>query len=386
MANISNFLSRSQAASEAAGQQLSESISQGLFDLTGGEVGSASPARLEKIQNSKIAGFQAEFATSLKGGEDYVEAYSKLLSQLTSIGADTTEVEKALGAFSVEKERDSLQTERDKPTTTTGDAEKMAKLAKYSEFIKNFGEVEGNDKFLEWLQQGEEALAASGTSEGTNKYVEEVGKAKAGEDMALIDNASTALQGIAKTNEVLELLEGGDQEVITGFGAQQFLNIERFGKAIGYVKGERVEKTQQLEALLGSDVFPMIKALGIGARGLDTVAEREFLMKVMTGTITMDKEALKELTGYRQKYYRLVIEEYNKQLNSGKFGLYEKALSTDDFKFKLEKITAPETYVKPAVAVYPEGTQKGIADDGTQLFLYPDGTYHLIDGTLVEIE
>jgi len=97
----------------SAGRQLSESISQGLFDLTGGEVGQASPARLEKIQNAKIAGFQADFATSLKGGKvSYIDAYSKLLSQMTSIGADTTEVEKALGTFSTQAEKESLQARR----------------------------------------------------------------------------------------------------------------------------------------------------------------------------------------------------------------------------------------------------------------------------------
>ena len=42
---------------------------------------------------------------------------------------------------------------------------------------------------------------------------------------------------------------------------------------------EKATNTQLLEALLGSDVFGMIAILGIGARGIDTPAERDFLIK-----------------------------------------------------------------------------------------------------------
>lgn len=36
---------------------------------------------------------------------------------------------------------------------------------------------------------------------------------------------------------------------------------------------------------MGADVFAMLKPLGIGARGLDTPAERKFLQEVLTGKI-----------------------------------------------------------------------------------------------------
>jgi len=49
-------------------------------------------------------------------------------------------------------------------------------------------------------------------------------------------------------------------------------------------RGERISDTEYLDAMLGSDVFPMIKQLAIEADGLDTPAEREFLRKVMSGT------------------------------------------------------------------------------------------------------
>ena len=80
--------------------------------------------------------------------------------------------------------------------------------------------------------------------------------------------------------------------------------------------------TQLLEALLGSDVFGMIAILGIGARGIDTPAERDFLIKVMTGERKMTPEALRRMTLYRRKYSRMVIEDYNNRLKDGYYKLY----------------------------------------------------------------
>ena len=220
---------------------------------------------------------------------------------------------------------------------------------------------------------------------GQDKYAEKVGTGRAERDMAIIDNADLAVEGFAKTNEALEILAGGDQEVITGFGANLFLDIERFGTKFLAKKGGRVENTQYLEALLGSDVFPMIKALGIGARGLDTPAERIFLQKVMTGDITMDNAAIEKLTRLRQKYYKRAINKYNSRLDSGKFKLYEDSLSTEDYKYTLEKMQIPDAYVAPVADIIPDGAIAGTSDNGTTIYLYTDGTYHLADGTPVEI-
>ena len=76
---------------------------------------------------------------------------------------------------------------------------------------------------------------------------------------------------------------------------------------------ESVSNTELLEALLGGDVFPMIKELGIGARGLDTPAEREFLQKVMTGEITMNRDTLMKLTIMRRNNFAQAVDEYNKK-------------------------------------------------------------------------
>jgi len=222
--------------------------------------------------------------------------------------------------------------------------------------------------------------------DGQSEYSKEVGTSRAKKDAAIIDTAELAVEGFDKTNTALEILAGGDQSVITGFGADAFLQVSKIAKTLGITEDSRIKNTEYLEALLGSDVFPMIKALGIGARGLDTPAERKFLQQVMTGTKTMDNESIKELTLLRQKYYKRAIEKYNKRLESGKFKLYENSLSTEDFKYELQKIEIPDTYVAPAKAVIPTGANLvGYDGQEREIYEYSDGTFHLADGTQVEL-
>jgi hypothetical protein len=81
--------------------------------------------------------------------------------------------------------------------------------------------------------------------------------------------------------------------------------------------GRRVEDTQYLDALLGSEVFPLIQQLGIGARGMDTPAEREFLRKVMTGTINLDKNTLIRMAELRRRALVDNATRYNSRVDSG---------------------------------------------------------------------
>ena len=144
---------------------------------------------------------------------------------------------------------------------------------------------------------------------------------KLAEDMNLeIKNVDLAVAQIGKTNEVLKILnkqtEEGDRIVNVGFAANLRQNFDRVWAFLGKPKSmTAAEDTQMLEALLGSDVFPLIKALGIGARGLDTPQERIFLQRVMTGEITMEGAALEQLTRLRQKYVVRAIQEYNERIS-----------------------------------------------------------------------
>ena len=161
---------------------------------------------------------------------------------------------------------------------------------------------------------------------GQGEYAKTVGTEVAKKDVALVTNVETAAKNLPKINQALDILQKGDPT--TGIGAELILNVNRVRSQFLKDKkaGKSVTDTQLLDAFLGSDVFPMIDALGIGARGLDTPAEREFLRNVFTGTIQMDKSTLVKLTEIRKNIAERAVKDYNDKLGSGYFTKYEEAL------------------------------------------------------------
>lgn len=164
-----------------------------------------------------------------------------------------------------------------------------------------------------------------------------VGKAQAERNEKVVIAAQSASDNIRKIDSAIELLKTGD--ATTGLGAELRNNIDR-ARALfaGDIKaGKKVADTQILDALLGSDVFSMIQSLGIGARGLDTPAERDYLRQVMTGTIQMDNKALIRLSEIRRNIETRAIEKYNTQLEKGELNKYFETQG-----IKPEKIEIPK--------------------------------------------
>ena len=170
-------------------------------------------------------------------------------------------------------------------------------------------------------------------------YSKGVGEAAATSDVALVNSAQAAVAKLQDINQTLTQLNKSD--AITGFGADLLKDVERFRAQFtkDTKAGKRVADTEVLNAMLGSEVFGMIQSLGIGAKGLDTPAEREYLREVMTGTIRMDKAALIKLTQIRKNVTERAIDEYNKKLDSGELNRY---FETRGMKPKrIEKPSAP---------------------------------------------
>ena len=151
------------------------------------------------------------------------------------------------------------------------------------------------------------------------------------------DVATSAVENIAKLDSVLEHLKSS--EAITGLGSEVFKDIERAKNLVmrTQASGKRVSDTELLDTLLGSDVFPMIKALGIGARGLDTPAEREFLRNVMTGTTAMNKDTLIRMTELRKNISERVIKRWNERVDSGELDRYFNAAGMPKQKIEIPK-------------------------------------------------
>jgi len=132
------------------------------------------------------------------------------------------------------------------------------------------------------------------------------------------DLAKDAVGNIRKLDDTIRLIEEGS--VDTGFGAELRQNI-RGVQGLFNNDPERIKTltdTQLLNAALGQDVFGSITALGVGARGLDTPAEREFLREVLAGRITLTKDALLKMARMRRTADERNVAAWNDTLSSGR--------------------------------------------------------------------
>lgn len=173
-------------------------------------------------------------------------------------------------------------------------------------------------------------------------YIEESSK--------IVKDVDTALDQVDKLGGLLDILESADtgkgvapftgifqplltqmSRVVTSLGIDRKYasEIEAYKNSTGEAKAkardilyEKLVKTEITKVMTGSDVFPMISSLGIGARGLDTPAERDFLISVMTGLPNMTLDTLKYMTRFRLQMYMDGLEKYNDKVESGYFKMH----------------------------------------------------------------
>ncbi len=134
------------------------------------------------------------------------------------------------------------------------------------------------------------------------------------------NNATKAVTDIRKIDDTIRLLQDADFDVDTGFGAEFRQNIRR---VVGLFSDDperikRLSDTELLNSAVGQDVFGAINSLGIGARGIDTPAERVFLQEVLAGTISLEKDTLLRMAAIRRKAAENQIADWNNILESGR--------------------------------------------------------------------
>jgi hypothetical protein len=161
-----------------------------------------------------------------------------------------------------------------------------------------------------------------GTAE--NEYAKKVGAETATQDVTLINSVKNAPQSIKKLEETLDLIDKGQLNTGIASGLQDTIARARSKFLADKAAKVNVADSQYLDSLLGSDVFAQIQALGIGARGLDTPAEREFLLSVVTGTRALDKETLRRMTQFRLDAVRSSAEAYNDRIKNGELEQYQR--------------------------------------------------------------
>ena len=197
---------------------------------------------------------------------------------------------------------------------------------------------------------------------GMSAYAKKVGTQVADKDVNLVISAEKAHKNMNKLEETLTLLKNSPN-LRTGMAAELLKNVDRAKAQFLNDKkaGMRVTDTEYLQSLTGKEVFPMIGELGIGARGIDTPAEKEFLLDVFTGRIQLSKETLIRMAENRKSNLVDTVTDYNEKVNSGYYKSYEESL---DRKLPLLPLATPTgnnnlVYTDPAKeAMYQEFKSK----------------------------
>jgi len=119
---------------------------------------------------------------------------------------------------------------------------------------------------------------------------------------------------IMKIYAMQDILDSADEgKITTGVFEPIITQMTRFANAMGFENADQAINSELLQAAMGSDVFPLISALGIGARGLDTVEERKFLQASFTGDLSMNIETLRKLTDARLEKLLEAANLYNQR-------------------------------------------------------------------------
>jgi hypothetical protein len=156
----------------------------------------------------------------------------------------------------------------------------------------------------------------------------------------------------------MDILDRADEgEIRTGVFEPLQTQVSRIAAGLGLGSGDQAISMQILQSYMGSDVFPLIKALGIGARGMDTPAEREFLQQSFVGNVTMEVGALRAITERRLGVLLDALDIYNSRastmtedgLNSAYFKMYE-----DTFKVRIMPEVVPIRQTKALIDALEE--------------------------------
>lgn len=157
---------------------------------------------------------------------------------------------------------------------------------------------------------------------GPEAYAKEVSKTSGENDVKQEQRVIVAVNSIDKLDKLKAQLEKGDVE--TGLAADFRKGVNKALAVLGGREGARkASETEIADVLMGSDVFPLIQSLGIGARGMDTPEERRFMRSVLTGDISLEKNTLLEMTRLRKEALQREIDQWNGRVDRGELKDYQ---------------------------------------------------------------
>lgn len=191
-------------------------------------------------------------------------------------------------------------------------AEKLP--TEYKEYQKA---VEGGftGSFFDYQQALKRAGATNVQVSTEKSYGQQFGQKLADADVGLYQSAQKAPEILANVETTKKLLN--DKNLITGFGAQQRLDLARLGSALnigGKDTKETVANTQQLFANRAQATLDSIKDSGLGAGQGFSNKDREFLEAAKLGNITYDKASLQRQLDIEERVARATANKWNSRI------------------------------------------------------------------------
>jgi hypothetical protein len=260
-------------------------------------------------------------AAALKG---LVDARDAMLPKTQVVGRDARLVDPRTGREIVSA------APKEAPRTNFGAEREAIAVAEFGNTFANLTQPQ-QKRVIELADARAASTARAGAPQvgvtvqtrADSAYAAAVGKEIADRDLKTIDAASAVAKTLPKMYEARQLIETGNLNTGILADYQQVIDRARTKFLADKKANKRVTDTQYLSALLDSQVFDQISALGIGARGLDTPAERDFLIRAITGDVKMERETLNRMINFRINAAERAVENYNRRLNAGEFKQFQ---------------------------------------------------------------
>ena len=131
---------------------------------------------------------------------------------------------------------------------------------------------------------------------------------------AMIVDRDAARAAVSGYNAIVEAKNAVDSGIISGFGADNILAMQKLGAALGVVDPTAIQNTETFRSAIAPQVAAMLRSVA-GTANLSN-ADREFAEKAAGGSIALDDGTIKRLLGIMEKASRTSIEGYQRRLDA----------------------------------------------------------------------
>lgn len=177
-------------------------------------------------------------------------------------------------------------------------------------FVKGTPEYQSElKKFIEKQTTHAPAPATNVTLNTEKNLYGTMADKQGAENVSLFQQAQKAPELLGRAQRVKQVLSEGD--AITGAGANWLLGAAKAANQLGFNTGDAAADTEALGRDLAAATLDQIKSSGLGAGSGFSNADRDFLEKVVGGTITLESSTLRRLAELNEKSALATIDRWN---------------------------------------------------------------------------